>query len=78
MVEATQDRHANACSAVKQTRKDDGIDYPHETLGGGCGGGLPISSEGCLHANVGAVNPVIRGVESRRRASRSGKYDGRE
>ena len=35
MGEPTQNRHANACSAVKQTRQHDGIDGPDEAFGGG-------------------------------------------
>src|SRR6185295_5145728 len=35
MSEATQDRHANARSAIKQTCKQDGINCPNEALGGG-------------------------------------------
>ena len=38
----------------------------------------PSPSEGGLYTYVGAVNPVIRGVESRCRASRSGKCGGRK
>lgn len=35
MSEPTQYRHTNAGSAVRQTRKQDGIDCPDETFGGG-------------------------------------------
>ena len=58
MGKATQDRYANARPAIKQPRKQDGIDCPNKTLGGGRryaeqhGRQKRVEDSGAVHAAI--------------------------
>ena len=78
MGEAAQDRHANACSAVKQPREHDGIDCPNEALGGGRrdaeqgGGHKCVEDCGSIHAGILAQKSSSRTRQQQARTCRIG------